>query len=88
MKKKPKPRPLTKRPIEPPKAKREISSYQRELARAIASYLFTNGVGERADRLVMVNDRGHDLGGWVDWAAENRIAELLADHQAARGGGW
>lgn len=35
--------------------------------------LFTNGQGERADRLVLTDERGRDLGGWGRHALRDRL---------------
>ena len=43
--------------------------------------LFTNGQGEKADRLVLADDGPpkKDLGGWCRGAIVNRIEEFLSD---------
>lgn len=48
------------------------------LAKKIAERLFTNGVGDIADRLVLELPGKRDGGGWCRKAAEDRIAEVLA----------
>jgi len=52
-----------------------------EIATAIVEDIFTNGAGEKADRLVMVLEleggRRRDLGGWSRVAIQDRVARLL-----------
>jgi hypothetical protein len=52
-----------------------------EIATAIVDDLFTNGAGEAADRLVMIQEleggRRRDLGGWSKVAVQDRVAKLL-----------
>lgn len=51
------------------------------VAREIVKDLFTNGAGNRADRLVMVLDNPRvDLGGWSESGAVARIKKILAAH--------
>lgn len=48
------------------------------LATAIASALFTNGAGTKADRLVMeLKGSKHDGGGWCFNAARNQVLSIL-----------
>jgi hypothetical protein len=61
-----------------------------DIARRIAKKLFTAGSGEKADRLVLMEERGHgpsetrDLGGWCEKALADFIAnDLLALVQRA-----
>lgn len=49
----------------------------RPLAEQIASDLFTNGEGNRAERLVMLSKDGHDLGGWCYASVVERVCEAL-----------
>jgi hypothetical protein len=48
-----------------------------ELAKSIAADLFTNGAGEHAHRLHMVDERERGLGGWGEPFMANRILMLL-----------
>lgn len=62
-----------------------FSQRQKSLARKIAKELFTNGIGERADRLVLVTndcpedcpDRGRGMGGWCERAVVSLIEDEL-----------
>lgn len=54
-----------------------------QLAAKIAADLFTNGQGRHADRLVLTDKHGHDLGGWGEGPAADRIAGLLLPALAA-----
>lgn len=49
----------------------------RVLAHAIAEQLFTNGVQERAERLVLEGQDKRDLGGWCFRAVVDVIVEQL-----------
>lgn len=53
----------------------------RELAEKIAADLFTNGNGDKGDRLVMVQEPQEaprrDLGGWCQAAVVNRVENIL-----------
>lgn len=51
----------------------------RALAIAIADYLFVNAIGEQADRLVLVNAAGKDLGGWGKSALISSVIRILED---------
>lgn len=51
----------------------------KRLAEAIAADLFTNGSGDHADRLVMIDGAGRNLGGWSERAMANRIAKMLRE---------
>lgn len=42
-----------------------------EQIEAILDYLFTNGMGQKADRLVLVDANGRDLGGWCRGAVRD-----------------
>lgn len=57
------------------------------LAEAIARDLFTNGSGERAQRLVLELPGKRDGGGWCEEAMSNRIAEHLLVVAALRESG-
>jgi len=48
-----------------------------QLATAIADELFTNGQGQRAERLVLTSRFGSDLGGWCQRAVIDVIARQL-----------
>jgi hypothetical protein len=50
-----------------------------KLADEIIKELFTNGNGEKAARLVLTSDDGHDLGGWSEIGA--RCAIKRAQHR-------
>jgi hypothetical protein len=50
-----------------------------ELAERIAKHLFTNGTGERAERLVLEMRNGRDGGGWSEWAVTLAIKEKLVE---------
>lgn len=52
------------------------------LATAIVDRLFTRGDGVRADRLVLVDHAGRDLGGWGD----QPVCDLIID-ELMRGAG-
>lgn len=56
-----------------------MSDKAREIAVAVAQDLFTNGQGERADRLVMTVDGTPklDLGGWSMAAVIVRVEAIL-----------
>lgn len=56
-----------------------MSEATSELAAKIAEDLFTNGVNEKADRLVLTSEDGRDLGGWSKSAATQRIHDLLEE---------
>lgn len=50
----------------------------RGLAELIADDLFTNGNGDRGDRLVMVQEgNARDLGGWCRNAVVDRVVTIL-----------
>ncbi len=54
----------------------------RNIAKAIASDLFTNGVGQHAGRLVLVSLKLDDapernLGGWSEGAVVDRVSAIL-----------
>ncbi len=57
------------------------------LAKNIARYLFTNGNGDKATRLVMMDEQPlrppRNLGGWSEKAVADRIAKLLIGGVAA-----
>jgi hypothetical protein len=61
---------------------------ERELLAAVESivdYLFVNGVGEEAGRLVLTSEDGRDLGGWCRGAVRDAILDgLRAGHDAAK----
>ena len=52
---------------------------RRKLAERIAQELFTNGQGQRAQRLVLTIDKPtpRDLGGWAEAAVVDLIERLL-----------
>jgi hypothetical protein len=50
-----------------------------ELAAEIAKYLFTDGSGERAQRLVLELNKGRMSGGWSEWAVTLAIKERLVE---------
>jgi hypothetical protein len=47
------------------------------IAKQIARSLFTNGMGEKAVRLVLIDENGRDLGGWSEQAVVTWIAKML-----------
>jgi hypothetical protein len=47
----------------------------KELAQQIAALLFTTGNGQKAKRLVLIDEDGRDLGGW----GERPVADLIED---------
>lgn len=49
----------------------------RDKLKPLVAALFTNGVGEHGDRLVLVDKQGRDLGGWVEQAVVDFIATRL-----------
>lgn len=51
-----------------------------QIAMEIATDLFTNGGGEKADRLVMIQHSETDIGGWSQRAVEDRVADILRRH--------
>ena len=65
----------------------EVDLPTRRLAELIAENLFTNGSGDRAQRLLLMVDAPvkRDLGGWCFAAAVDRIAAQLcqARHKTA-----
>lgn len=52
------------------------------LAKQIAEQLFTNGAGEKAQRLVLELPGKRDGGGWCQKAVEDQVAERIAQLQA------
>lgn len=57
--------------------KKSDSLELQELAEQIAKYLFTDGSGERAERLVLELKNGRKGGGWSEWAVTLAIKERL-----------
>jgi len=53
---------------------------RRQVAEQIAADLFTNGDGEKAQRLVSELSDGRDGGGWCESAVVDRVAMLLDKH--------
>lgn len=51
----------------------------RQIAKRIAAELFTNGRGNVAERLVLMNQRGQDLGGWGRRPVEDVIVRVLTE---------
>jgi hypothetical protein len=49
----------------------------RQVAETIADELFVNGFGEQADRLVLLDDAGRNLGGWSKTAVVDRITACI-----------
>lgn len=57
----------------------------RTLAARLVEALFTNGAGQRADRLVLVHGADErDLGGWGRGPITDRLAEALEAYAAKR----
>lgn len=50
------------------------------LAKRIAAELFTNGYGEKAERLVLLNKAEADTGGWAEDCAARVIAAVILKH--------
>ena len=61
------------------KEKKLDSLKLQELSEQIAKHLFTDGSGERADRLVLELKNGHKGGGWSEWAVILEIKKRLVD---------
>jgi hypothetical protein len=59
---------------------RAVADLAERLAQAIIEDLFTNGVGEKAERLKLEGPRGNDLGGWGKIAARKRVATIIEQH--------
>lgn len=55
----------------------------RIVAAKIAEDLFTNGRGDRADRLWMMDADQVNIGGWSEAAVEKRIADALIASEAS-----
>ena len=53
-----------------------------QLAEWIVSDLFTNGVGQKAKRLVLELEDGRDGGGWGRGPAKDRIETILRSQVA------
>lgn len=53
----------------------------RVLAQTIANNLFTNGLRQQADRLVLSSKEGRDLGGWCLGAVIDQIEDTLNDNE-------
>ncbi len=49
-----------------------------EIAARIVADIMVNGIGQKADRLVLVTDHGINLGGWGKLPLADRIAGILA----------
>jgi len=49
-----------------------------KLVAAIVEVFFTNGAGQKADRLVLVDSDGRDLGGWGKKPFADRLRDMLA----------
>lgn len=49
-----------------------------DLIKRVLNYIFTNGAGEEAQRLVLTDKEGNDIGGWSKEALEYRLNELCA----------
>lgn len=63
--------------------KTTITPEHKKLAKQIAKSLFTNGFGERAQRLVLELPEGKNGGGWAEVAVVDVIAEHLAKQDKA-----
>jgi ectoine hydroxylase-related dioxygenase (phytanoyl-CoA dioxygenase family) len=59
--------------------KKSVSAFRGRMAaaRRAAAYLFVNGSGQRAHRLVLQDRSGRDLGGWCQRAVANAIEREL-----------
>ena len=62
--------------------KRPRQTYTQWLAGKIASDLITSGSGTRAERLVLMDASGRDLGGWAFGPLCDVIRRRLEDHDA------
>ena len=51
----------------------------KRLAEKITDYLFTNGAGKKARRLVLELEDGQDGGGWSKRAVEQAILKMLME---------
>ena len=58
----------------------EICSGHLPIANAIIEDLFTNGAGEQAVNLRMMDEHDQNLGGWSREAARGRIYAILKKH--------
>lgn len=56
----------------------------RALARQIAERLFINGAGEKADRLMLVDEDDKDLGGWCEGAVVDQAASAIEEFFGAK----
>lgn len=55
----------------------EVESIRKAIELA-TDRLFTNGVGEHAERLVLTSASGKDLGGWCKKAVVDQLIEAIA----------
>lgn len=51
------------------------------IAESITNQLFTNGLGNEAQRLVLMSKHGKDLGGWCRKAVMDRVVECLEENK-------
>lgn len=51
----------------------------RERAEKLANYLFTSGYGDKAHRLMLVDENKRDLGGWSYWPVVDMIEDAIKD---------
>ena len=49
------------------------------LARQIADRLFVSGTGERADRLILADDRDRDRRGWCEGAVVDQAMQAIEE---------
>jgi len=54
----------------------------RNRVKKIVADLFINGIGEKADRLVLTSKDGRDLGEWCEQAIVDRVTKGLAEYPA------
>lgn len=57
--------------------KEDDGEARRSRVDAFVRELFTNGVGQRAERLVLLSDECRSLGGWCERAVADRVEAFL-----------
>jgi hypothetical protein len=60
--------------------KKRLSPDLSALAKEIAQQLFTDGIGRRADRLVLHRSDWQMCGGWSESLMANHIKKILREH--------
>ena len=56
----------------------DIDERARAIGEKVADELFHNGSGEEADRLVLWDKNGRNLGGWCWGAVRDRVAGIVS----------